>query len=144
MHSRRGLLKATAATAAGIALPFVARAQLLAGQAKFTSDPFTLGVASGSPTHDSVVLWTRLLPQGFFGSTLGNESVAVTWEIADDDKFARIVLTGQVVAAASLAHSVHVEVNGLAPDRWYFYRFMAGGAVSPVGRTRTFPIAAPW
>lgn len=80
-----------------------------------------------------------MLPQGFFDSTLGNEPVAVTWEMANDDKFARIVQSGQVVATAGLAHSVHVEVNGLAPDRWYFYRFWAGGAVSPMGRTRTFP-----
>ena len=34
---------------------------------------------------------------------------------------------------------MHVEVDGLEPDRWYFYRFMAGDAQSAVGRTRTFP-----
>ena len=139
MRSRRGLLVATAATAAGIALPFGAKAQLLSRQVKFTSDPFTLGVASGSPTHDSVVLWTRLLPQNVFGSTLGRDPMTVTWEIADDDKFTHMVQSGQVVATASLAHAVHVEANGLAPDRWYFYRFLVGDAVSPVGRTRTFP-----
>jgi alkaline phosphatase D len=38
-----------------------------------------------------------------------------------------------------LAHSVHVEVQGLQPDRWYFYRFAVGDAVSATGRTRTFP-----
>jgi alkaline phosphatase D len=32
-----------------------------------------------------------------------------------------------------------VELNGLDSDRWYFYRFRAGEAVSAVGRTRTFP-----
>jgi alkaline phosphatase D len=36
---------------------------------------------------------------------------------------------------------VHVEVQNLQPDRWYFYRFMVGDAVSSVGRTRTFPKA---
>ena len=134
-------MKLAAASAASIGFPHLVAAQTAPGPPKFTSDPFSLGVASGAPTHDSVVLWTRLLPQGFFGSSLGSEPVTVTWEIADDDKFARIVQTGQVVATAGLAHSVHVEINGLAPDRWYFYRFMAGGAVSPMGRTRTFPLA---
>jgi alkaline phosphatase D len=63
----------------------------------------------------------------------------VRWEVAHDDQFQRIVQSGQASAHLALAHSVHVNVMGLAPDRWYFYRFMAGDAVSPVGRTRTFP-----
>ena len=59
--------------------------------------------------------------------------------MALDDQFNRIVQTGQTQAVAALAHSVHVEVPNLQPDRWYFYRFMAGDATSPVGKTRTFP-----
>jgi len=98
-----------------------------------------LGVASGSPTHDSVVLWTRLAPETFFGSRSREDAVTVRWEIAHDDKFERIVQRGQAVANAALANSVHVEVAGLESDRWYFYRFMAGDAQSTVGRTRTFP-----
>ncbi len=108
-------------------------------QPKFTSDPFTLGVASGSPTHDSVVLWTRLLPQGFLTLWLGVEAITVRWEVARDDKFTALVQSGQTQALPELAHSVHAEVSGLASDRWYFYRFLAGDAVSAVGRTRTFP-----
>ena len=112
-------------------------------QPKFQNNPFTLGVASGSPTHDSVVLWTRLVDSGFFGSSfgskLGSESVTVRWEMALDDQFGRVVQTGQSQAVAALAHSVHVEVPNLQPDRWYFYRFMAGDVISPVGKTRTFP-----
>jgi alkaline phosphatase D len=50
-----------------------------------------------------------------------------------------MVQSGQTLALAELAHSVHVELTGLEPDRWYFYRFKAGEAVSPTGRTRTFP-----
>ena len=67
------------------------------------------------------------------------EPITVRWEIAHDDKFKRIVRRGQADRGAALAHSVHVEVAGLEPDRWYFYRFMAGDAQSTVGRTRTFP-----
>ena len=103
---------------------------------KFQNNPFTLGVASGSPTHDSVVLWTRLVE-----GSLDSRPVTVRWEVADDDKFNRMVQTGQHLATADLGHSVHVELQNLQPDRWYFYRFMAGDAVSNIGRTRTFPKA---
>ena len=37
------------------------------------------------------------------------------------------------------AHSVHVEADNLEPDRWYWYRFRAGDAESPIGRLRTMP-----
>ncbi|MDZ7939308.1 MAG: PhoD-like phosphatase N-terminal domain-containing protein [Rhodoferax sp.] len=46
---------------------------------------------------------------------------------------------GKPPRLAALAHSVHVELPGLEPDRWYHYRFMVGDAVSTAGRTRTFP-----
>ena len=130
---RRRLLRLAAAGAASLWLPRGAWSQQ-----RFADNPFTLGVASGSPTHDSVVLWTRLVAPGFFGS-LDTGPITVQWEVAHDERFARIVQRGQTQAMHELAHSVHVEVPGLEPDRWYFYRFMAGGAVSATGRTRTFP-----
>lgn len=106
----------------------------------FTSqnDPFTLGVASGDPDHQSVVLWTRLATAPLEpGGGLPTRLIDVHWEVADDDSFAKLVASGTQAAAPQLAHSVHVEVTGLRPDRWYFYRFRAGDAVSPTGRTRT-------
>ena len=133
--SRRDLLKLAAASATTLWLSRSAWSQ-----ARFDSNPFALGVASGSPTHEAVVLWTRLVQTGLLGgSTLGSQAITVRWEIADDEHFARIIRSGQSQALAELAHAVHVEVTGLASDRWVFYRFMAGDAVSPVGRTRTFP-----
>ena len=134
--SRRHLLQLAGAAAGTLWLPRSAWSQ----PQRFADNPFALGVASGSPTHDSEVLWTRLLQTGLFGpAALGAAPVTVRWEVADDEGFTRIVRNGQAQALAELAHSVHVEVPGLASDRWYFYRFMAGDAVSPVGRTRTFP-----
>ena len=134
--SRRHLLQLAGAAAGTLWLPRSAWSQ----PQRFADNPFALGVASGSPTHDSVVLWTRLLQTGLFGpAALGAAPVTVRWEVADDEGFTRIVRNGQAQALVELAHSVHVEVPGLASDRWYFYRFMAGDAVSPVGRTRTFP-----
>ncbi len=131
---RRQLLRLAAASATTLWLPRSAWSQ-----PRFASNPFTLGVASGSPAHDSVVLWTRLIVPGLFGSGLGKDAVTVRWEVAHDEQFARIAQSGQAQALAELAHTVHAEVHGLEPDRWYFYRFMAGDAVSPVGRTRTLP-----
>ncbi|HET8745768.1 MAG TPA: alkaline phosphatase D family protein [Ramlibacter sp.] len=126
---RRRLLQLAAAAAGTLWLPRSAWSQ-----PRLPEQPFALGVASGSPTATSVVLWTRLA-----GTELPRGPVTLRWEVAEDEGFARIVQSGQAQALPELAHSVHVEVQGLAPDRWYSYRFMTGPWVSPVGRTRTFP-----
>jgi alkaline phosphatase D len=111
-------------------------------QAPIRSNPFTLGVASGSPDASSVVLWTRLAPSGFLGAaSLGTQDITLRWEIAHDEGFTQIVQRGQATALAQLAHSVHVEAAGLESERWYFYRFHVGDFTSPVGRTRTLPAA---
>ena len=105
----------------------------------FTGYPFTLGVASGSPFTTGVVLWTRLAPEPLGGGGAGPDAIVVRWELAEDEGFGRIVQSGSVDAVPAWGHSVHVPVAGLAPGHWYFYRFMAGDEVSPVGRTRTAP-----
>lgn len=106
----------------------------------FSSNPFSLGVASGDSDSQSVVLWTRLAPQPLepYGG-MTTEPCAVNWEVADDEGFTKVVASGTATAMPQLGHSVHVVVQGLTPDRWYFYRFRAGDAESPVGRMRTFP-----
>lgn len=101
--------------------------------------PFALGVASGSPSHDSVVLWTRLGSGGLFSDAMGEAPVMVRWELATDENFRTIVRSGTSAAVALLGHAVHVEVTGLQPARWYWYRFASGDAVSATGRTRTMP-----
>ena len=103
---------------------------------------FTLGVASGAPQPDGFVLWTRLAPDPLQGGGMGDAPVEVRWEVADDERFGRVVARGSATATEALAHSVHVEVSGLAPGRPYWYRFTAAGARSPVGRTRTAPADA--
>jgi alkaline phosphatase D len=105
----------------------------------FSSNPFTLGVASGDPTPNGVILWTRLAPDPLHGGGMPPEPVMVEWQIADDDKMSHILQRGPAVASPDLAHAVHVEVDGLEPDRWYWYRFVAAGEESPIGRTRTLP-----
>ncbi|GAA2452736.1 alkaline phosphatase D family protein [Streptomyces glaucus] len=108
--------------------------------ARITDDPFTLGVASGDPLPDSVVLWTRLAPAPFEpDGGLGVQRVAVEWEVARDELFARVEQRGVAEAHPEYGHSVHVDVKGLAPGTEYHYRFRAGAWISPAGRTRTAP-----
>jgi alkaline phosphatase D len=107
---------------------------------RFVDDPFTLGVASGDPTPDGVMLWTRLAPQPLepdYG--MDRQRTVVSWQVAADEGFRQVVQQGRATAAPELGHSVHADVQGLEPDRWYFYRFTSGDATSPVGRTRTAP-----
>jgi alkaline phosphatase D len=123
------------------ALPLLgARAEARTRRLVFASDPFSLGVASGDPTDSGVVLWTRLAPKPLDpDGGMPPEASEVAWEVATDDGMREVVRRGTAVAAPQLAHSVHVEVEGLKPDRWYWYRFHVGDATSPVSRTRTTP-----
>lgn len=107
---------------------------------RWSDDPFTLGVASGDPTPDGVMLWTRLAPKPLEpDSGIPGLKTAVTWEVSDDEWFGKVLQRGTATAAPELGYSVHADVTGLEPDRWYYYRFTAGDAVSVVGRTRTAP-----
>src|SRR3954449_5637188 len=51
------------------------------------TNPFSLGVASGDPLPDSVVIWTRLAPEPLSGALLAEGSVKVDWEVAEDEAF---------------------------------------------------------
>ena len=110
-----------------------------AAPAKFERDPFTLGVASGDPLPDGIVLWTRLAPDSLRGGGMPQSAVDVEFLVARDEAMKDVVRSGTTSALPELAHSVHAEVAGLEPDRMYWYRFRAGGAESPIGRTRTAP-----
>ena len=123
----------------GLWLPSAVRADT-PPPAPLAADPFALGVASGRPAPDPVVLWTRLMPAGEPGERLG-PAMTVGWAIAEDEAMRRVVQSGQATAEAAWAHSVHVEAGGLKPGRPYWYRFTVAGKASPVGRTRTTPAA---
>ncbi|WP_232475950.1 alkaline phosphatase D family protein [Flavisphingomonas formosensis] len=125
--------------AGAIAAPTLLSIGARAGSAS-AEGPFTLGVASGDPEPDGIVLWTRLAPRPLEGDGgMPPHEVPVRWEVAEDERFARLVRFGDARAEARWGHSVHVEVTGLAPGRPYYYRFIAQGIASPVGRTRTAP-----
>ncbi len=105
---------------------------------RFDTYPFSLGVASGDATSQGVVLWTRLAPDPVYGG-MDPIPVAVDWQVGTDEKLSRIILRGRVLAQPEQAHSLHIELEGLEPDRHYWYRFIAGNAESPIGRTKTLP-----
>ncbi|MFN7156927.1 MAG: alkaline phosphatase D family protein, partial [Acidovorax sp.] len=129
---RRAFLQHAAYAATAAALPRWAWST----PPSLQSNPFALGIASGDPSPDGVVLWTRLV---LADPALMQATHTVRWEVAHDARFAQIVQKGEASAQPALGHSVHVELRGLAPGRWYHYRFMLGDAVSAKGRTRTAP-----
>ncbi len=125
MATRRAFLGSLLAAGAAPAL--------LRAQPRLRDNPFTLGVASGYPHPGGFVLWTRL------AGGLDPVAVPVRWEVATDEAMRNVVAAGTAEASPEWAHAVHVEPKGLEPERWYWYRFRAGDAHSPVGRTRTAP-----
>jgi alkaline phosphatase D len=113
---------------------------------RLAADPFTLGIASGDPLADSVILWTRLAPDPLAPDGLGGmpaDAYDVAWEVATDERFTSIVRRGVATAEPQHAHAVHVDVDGLDPATDYRYRFRVGDFTSPVGRTRTLPGGSP-
>jgi alkaline phosphatase D len=130
--NRRELIRLAALSAGLQAISYKAYSQVT-----FRDNPFKLGIASGAPTPDGVVLWTKL-SIGF-----SDLPIVVRYEVAHDEAFTRMAQTGTAVALPTLGHSVHAELRGLATDRWYFYRFIVGSGasaqMSDVGRTRTAP-----
>ena len=107
--------------------------------ARVTANPFYLGVASGDPRPDSVVIWTRLARETLGNARSRNEPVAVDYEIAETANFSTIYRKGSAAALPELGYSVHLDLQGLNPGKEYYYRWMLGGEVSNVGRTKTAP-----
>jgi alkaline phosphatase D len=142
--TRRQALRLTA----GLALqPILAAPALAGGRVQpdapraLKDDPFQLGVASGEPRPDGFVLWTRLAPDPLAPESGLDGDILIRCEIAEDPAMQRIVRNELAIAEAGFAHSVHLELDGLDPDRPYWYRFMTDDAVSPVGCARTAPAA---
>ncbi|MFN8104708.1 MAG: alkaline phosphatase D family protein [Acidimicrobiia bacterium] len=145
---RRRFLKGAAATSAGAALPFAAGAEIADARAGESLVPrgattqgaaprqggiFPQGVVSGDPSPDRALIWTRVLPP------TDASDIEVTWQVSVSPTFETLVASGTTAATAAADHCVKVAVAGLSPDRWYFYRFLARGATSQVGRARTAP-----
>jgi alkaline phosphatase D len=140
--SRRSFLVGGLAAATSVALPGPVASARPASPSGRLAEPFTLGLASGDPSPDGMVLWTRLSPDPLADDGRGgmpSRVVPVQWQLATDERFRSIVREGSQESRPESAHSVHVELAGLEPGREYFYRFRAAGHLSPAGRTRTAP-----
>ncbi len=136
---RRTFVKLSGLSAAALVFGYGPFTEKAMAQTRFSDYPFKLGVASGDPLPDGVVLWTRLAPDPLDGGGMPNRKVPVRWQVASDENFRRVVRRGVKRARPELAHTVHVEVDGLQPATEYFYRFKVGNEISPVGRTKTAP-----
>ncbi|MFO1376458.1 MAG: alkaline phosphatase D family protein [Steroidobacteraceae bacterium] len=137
--SRRSLFR-MALYAAGSSL-LIAPQTAVRAQTRWNAYPFQLGVASGDPSDDGFVIWTRLAPDPFDTTLLGRLAYEVMFEVAEDPQFKIIRKRGIALALPHLAHSVRVEINGLDPGREYYYRFHTGREESPAGRAVTCPAA---
>src|SRR5688572_179094 len=139
-HNRRRFLKQVGC-ASGLALTPALVHRLGTGwELHAQSSPlFTLGVASGDPTADAVVIWTRLAPDPLNGGGMGARPVDVRWEVALEPGMSAVVRAGQTAAHPRDGHAISVNVDGLLSDTWYYYRFSCQGEQSRIGRTRTLP-----
>jgi alkaline phosphatase D len=137
LNRRLFLVSGLAAAGGAVALPRLAGAGTSLAAVR---DPFMLGVASGDPRPDGMVLWTRLAQAPLdVGGGIGTTPVPVEWQVATDEAFTNIVQTGTETAVPAEGFSVHAEPRGLPAGAEFFYRFRANGFISPVGRTRTAP-----
>lgn len=96
--------------------------------------PFYHGVASGDPLPDRVIIWTRVTPEDSVSS------VVVKWELAEEETFSSVYKSDTVSTNPLRDYTVKVDVDALLPDHIYYYRFIALGKTSIVGRTKTAPV----
>jgi alkaline phosphatase D len=127
---RRALIATGALGLGGLALP----AGRVSAQALLGATGFTHNVASGEPGPDSVLLWTRYKP-------VTGGPAKVRAEISESRDFARVAGGGEMTTGPWRDHTVKITVDGLAPGKWHWFRFIApDGTISPVGRTKTLPV----
>jgi alkaline phosphatase D len=97
------------------------------------SEYFPQSVASGDPTAESVVLWTRAVTPD------GGIPTRVDLSVATDEAMTNVVVSRSLDVDAEYDGVVKVKVDGLMPYSDYYYQFSFGGNASPIGRTRTAP-----
>ncbi|MBX3043712.1 MAG: alkaline phosphatase D family protein [Candidatus Kapabacteria bacterium] len=94
--------------------------------------PFYHGVASGDPTSNSVIIWTKITPDNVDDQT-------ISWKVSTDVELKNIVKSGEVVTSFERDFTVKVDVTGLEAGKVYYYGFTNKNINSITGRTRTLP-----
>ena len=143
--TRREFMQASAIAASGIVVADGLTGFSPAAAAKISSCgvyegmtipvEFKHGVASGDPTQNSVILWTRVSP-------LRHSPIIVAWEIATDEQFKNITHQGSDITTVERDYTIKLDAVGLKPDKNYYYRFRSNRSVSPVGVARPLPAGA--
>jgi alkaline phosphatase D len=97
-----------------------------------------LGVASGHPTSESIVLWTHVPAHASLEQKLWK--VDVNYEVSITPDFSDLVRTGTVTTGIDRDYTVKAFVDGLEPFTKYYYRFFTDtGYHSVIGETKTAP-----
>ncbi|MCL1138679.1 alkaline phosphatase D family protein [Shewanella pneumatophori] len=96
---------------------------------------FLHGLASGDPSHEAVIIWTRVTPEV-------DGDIKVAWEVATDSDFSQLVVSGDTITNSERDYTVKVDAVGLEAGTKYFYRFKTGSKTSQAGMTKTLPQGA--
>jgi alkaline phosphatase D len=132
MQSRRQFVTKAAATGAAATISPMLLSQLASAtgvKAAGVATGFTDGVASGEPTPNSIVLWTRLAGAGATNS--------VQLIVSTDPGFSKTVAQSTIKTSSLVGGSVKAQVKGLKAHTQYYYKFTTAGSISGTGRFRT-------
>ncbi|MGY8878826.1 MAG: alkaline phosphatase D family protein [Pseudoalteromonas sp.] len=135
LSSRRNFLKTSAASIFTVAVSsaITGCAQTLTNK-PLSAIEFKHGVASGDPLSNALIIWTRAT------TSQSNFEVTAAWELASDSQFKNIIRSGREQTDKSRDFTIKIDVQELAPNTEYFYRFMGLNTQSPIGRAKTLPI----
>jgi alkaline phosphatase D len=99
---------------------------------------FKHGVASGDPTHDSVIIWTKITKDT-------NIKIDVDWQISNKKDFSNIISYGKTKSYSS--NNFTVKIDAKIPLKHnaesIYYRFIVNNILSPIGTTKTLPTSNP-
>ncbi len=132
------LLASSAASCASnpVLTPFTSPTRSAQAGRASSANVFQDGVASGDPQSTKVILWTRISDEN--GNPFAQPQ-NISWEIASDKDFNSIQQSGTGRARAVNDGTFKIDAQGLQPGQSYYYRFLSGPHISPIGRTRTLP-----
>jgi len=93
---------------------------------------FESGVASFDPSATGIIIWTRYSVE---------TDAEITWEISKENSFSEILRRGQVKADATNDFTLAIDVQNIASNTKYYYRFYNAKTkeASVVGETLTLP-----
>lgn len=126
---RRFALKASSLAAIGLT------ASINGGCSKNTFR-FNHGVASGDPSSDQVILWTRVTPEQ-------PGPIKVILEVSSSSDFNNIAFTKSLKTSSLSDYTVKYDLSIkdiFQSGETFYYRFKAGAAISESGKTKTLAL----